>query len=45
MLVSYDMFNSCCTKLQKNCIFRHEFDKNFSKSQFYENVGGNLIYV
>ena len=29
----------------KNCIFRHKFYKNFSKSQFYENADGNLIYV
>ena len=45
MLVSYDTFNSWCTKRQKNCIFRHEFDKNFSKSQFYENADKNVIYV
>ena len=31
--------------MTKNCIFRLEFDKNFSKSQFYENAGENLIYV
>ena len=30
---------------EKPSIFRHEFDKNFPKSQFYENVDENLIYV
>ena len=45
MLVSYDTFNSCCTKRQKKSIFRHEFDKNLTKSQFYENMDENLIYV
>ena len=45
MLFSSDTINSFCTKRQKNCIFRHEFDKNFSKSQFYENANENLIYV
>ena len=29
----------------KNCIFRHEFDKKFLKSQFYENADENLTYV
>ena len=27
MLISFDTFNSCCAKRQKNCIFRHEFIK------------------
>ena len=31
--------------MTKNCIFRHEFDKNLSKSQFHENADGNLIDV
>ena len=31
--------------MTKNCIFRHEFYKNLSKSQFYENADENLIYV
>ena len=29
----------------KKHIFRHEFDKNFSKLQFYENADKNLTYV
>ena len=29
----------------KNCIFRHKFYDNFSKSQFYENADENSIYV
>ena len=29
----------------KNCIFRHKFYKNFSKSQFYENADENSLYV
>ena len=45
MLVSYDTFNSYCAKQQKNCIFRHEFCKNSSKSQFHKNTDENLIYV
>ena len=45
MLVSYDMFNSCCAKQQQNCIFRREFYKNCSNPQFHENTNENLIYV
>ena len=30
---------------KNNCILRHEFDKNFSKSQFYDNVDESLIYM
>ena len=40
----YVTFNPCCT-YDKNCIFRHKFYKKFSKSQFYENVDENSIYV
>ena len=29
----------------KNCIFRHEFYKNCSKSQFHDHMDENLIYV
>ena len=29
----------------KNCIIRHEFRNNCSKSQFHENVDENYIYV
>ena len=28
----------------KNCIFRHKFYDNFSKTQFYENADENSIY-
>ena len=45
MLVSYDTVNSCGTKRQKNCIFRHDLHKNCSKSQFHENADENLTYV
>ena len=31
--------------MTKICIFRHEFDKKFSKSQFYENGDEHFIYV
>ena len=45
MLVSCDKINSCWAKWQKNFIFRHEFGKKLSKSQFQENTDENLIYV
>ena len=45
MLVSYDTFNSCCTKRQKTVFFVMNFHKNSSKLQFYENADKNLIYV
>ena len=45
MLFSYDMFNSCCAKQLKKCIFRHEFYTNFSKLQFHDNMDENSIYV
>ena len=45
MLDSYDTFNSCYTKQQKNCICRDEFYKNSSKLPFYENADEFLIYV
>ena len=31
--------------MTKNCIFRHEFYKNCSKSQFHENTDENLTYM
>ena len=45
MLVSYDTFKSCCAKRQKNCIFRHEFYNNCSKSQFHKNRDENLTLL
>ena len=31
--------------MTKNCIFRHKFYKNCSKSQFHETTDENLTYV